>query len=87
MKIQLPPRHALDLLRALQRRHEHLAIAVDEYVNGVVKAPAFGRPLSLEDNLARAARLAESTEYLDLAADPDFQDSFVDEMGFPGKKA
>ncbi len=37
------------------------------------------------DEWRRAARLAERAEYLDLAADPDFQDCFVDEMGFPKK--
>lgn len=32
----------------------------------------------------RAARLARSMDYLELAADPAFQDVFVDELEFPG---
>jgi len=57
------PRTASRIFRNL-KAGGGLSIAVDEYVNGVVKAPAFGRPLSLEDNLARAARLAMRTDAL-----------------------
>jgi KDO2-lipid IV(A) lauroyltransferase len=38
-----------------------LSIAVDECVAGDVRAPAFGRPMRLDGNLARAARLAART--------------------------
>jgi uncharacterized 2Fe-2S/4Fe-4S cluster protein (DUF4445 family) len=31
----------------------------------------------------RAAQIAQTAQYLDLAGDPDFQDCFVDEMAFP----
>ncbi len=37
------------------------------------------------DEYERAARLAASIEYLELAADPAFQDVFVDELEFPGE--
>lgn len=40
--------------------------------------------LSLEE-YERAARLARRIEYLELAADPAFQDVFVDELVFPGE--
>jgi uncharacterized 2Fe-2S/4Fe-4S cluster protein (DUF4445 family) len=33
----------------------------------------------------RAEALGRSTEYLELAADPDFQDTFVDQMEFPSR--
>ena len=37
------------------------------------------------DEFERAARLSVKMEYLELAADPDFQDFFVDELEFPSK--
>ena len=38
------------------------------------------------DEYKRAARLAKHIEYLELAADPQFQDVFVDELEFPGEE-
>ena len=35
------------------------------------------------DEYHRAATLAKNIEYLELAADPAFQDVFVDELEFP----
>ena len=35
------------------------------------------------DEYRRAARLASSMDYLELAADPAFQDVFVDQLEFP----
>jgi hypothetical protein len=32
---------------------------------------------------ARTGKLACETEFLELASDPDFQDTFVDELAFP----
>ena len=37
------------------------------------------------DEYKRSARLAVEVEYLELAADPKFQDIFVDELEFPSK--
>ncbi len=36
------------------------------------------------DEYRRAATLSRNVEYLELAADPAFQDVFVDELEFPG---
>lgn len=36
------------------------------------------------DEWTRARRLAEKTEFVELAADPAFQDCFVDNLAFPG---
>ena len=33
--------------------------------------------------LQKSIRLAKETEFLELALDPDFQDIYVDELGFP----
>ncbi len=38
------------------------------------------------DEYKRASRLAKHIEYLELAADPQFQDVFVDELEFPGEE-
>ncbi len=38
------------------------------------------------DEYRRAATLAKKIEYLELAADPAFQDVFVDELEFPGEE-
>jgi uncharacterized 2Fe-2S/4Fe-4S cluster protein (DUF4445 family) len=38
------------------------------------------------DEYKRAATLAKKIEYLELAADPAFQDVFVDELEFPGEE-
>ena len=38
------------------------------------------------DEYQRSARLAGRIEYLELAADPAFQDVFVDELEFPGEE-
>ncbi len=38
------------------------------------------------DEYKRAATLAKKIEYLELAADPMFQDVFVDELEFPGEE-
>ncbi len=35
------------------------------------------------DEWRRAAQLASSAQYLDLASDPDFEDCFVDQLAFP----
>ena len=36
-----------------------------------------------KEELKRAERLARHTEFLELAALPEFQDQFVDELEFP----
>ena len=46
-----------ELLRAL-RRGDSFMIFVDEYAGGRVHAPAFGRPIAANGNLARVIRLA-----------------------------
>ncbi len=38
------------------------------------------------DEYSRAATIAKKIEYLELAADPAFQDVFVDELEFPGEE-
>ena len=38
------------------------------------------------DEYKRAAELAKKIEYLELAADPKFQEVFVDELEFPGEE-
>ena len=37
------------------------------------------------DEYHRSDRLSKKMEYLELAADPKFQDIFVDELEFPSK--
>ena len=37
------------------------------------------------DEYRRAAEIAVNMDYLELAADPEFQDVFVDELEFPGE--
>ena len=47
--------------------------------------PGEGAKLALlnKEELKRAERLARHTEFLELAALPEFQDQFVDELEFP----
>ncbi len=45
-----------------------MIIYVDEVANGCVMAPAFGRPLRLDGNMARAARMAHMSGALILPA-------------------
>jgi KDO2-lipid IV(A) lauroyltransferase len=48
-------------LRYLRAKQSPFVIYVDEYIRGRVQAPAFGRPLRNEGNIAYAARLAAKT--------------------------
>ncbi len=50
-----------ELLQALRNRHT-VMIYVDEHAGGRVHAPAFGRPIRSDGNLARAVRLARLAE-------------------------
>jgi KDO2-lipid IV(A) lauroyltransferase len=52
---------ALFAQRLLDRRESALLLYVDEYWEGRVHAPAFGRGLRIEGNIARAVRLASAT--------------------------
>jgi lauroyl/myristoyl acyltransferase len=49
------------LHRVLTERRTALLMLVDEYVDGRVHAPAFGRPLTPKGNIANVARLAAMT--------------------------
>jgi uncharacterized 2Fe-2S/4Fe-4S cluster protein (DUF4445 family) len=55
----------------------------------VGNAAALGAQLALvsEPERARAERLARAIEHVPLATHPDFQDLFVEAMGFPGPEA
>lgn len=55
------PNSARLALRILQQRHDRLAIWIDEFARGRVQAPAFGRRLRADSNLAYALRLAAKT--------------------------
>ncbi len=60
---------------------------LEERVNAIGNAAGQGAKLCVlsGDEYRRAARLARSMDYLELAADPEFQDVFVDELEFPGE--
>lgn len=47
--------------RLLERREAALLYYVDEFWEGRVHAPALGRPIAIEGNIARAVRLASQT--------------------------
>ncbi len=71
----VPPSRTVgaELLRALQAGHV-LMIYVDEHVGGRVQAPAFGRPIRTDGNLARVVRLARM-------ADADIVPAYVERVG------
>ncbi len=48
-------------LRELHEKRGPFVIYVDEFIRGLVQAPAFGRPLRDQGNIAYAARLAATT--------------------------
>jgi KDO2-lipid IV(A) lauroyltransferase len=52
------PASAQRAYRFLKERRGSLVMFVDEFIRGRVQAPAFGRPVSLEGNVANAVRLA-----------------------------
>jgi uncharacterized 2Fe-2S/4Fe-4S cluster protein (DUF4445 family) len=56
-------------------------------VVGIGNAAGQGAKLCLLslDEYRRAEAIGKSTEYLELAADPEFQDTFVDQLEFPSK--
>jgi KDO2-lipid IV(A) lauroyltransferase len=53
-----PTRRGVREMYAALRRREAVALALDEFKNGRVIAPAFGRPLPADSNLGYALRLA-----------------------------
>lgn len=55
------PRSLRDALRELRSRRGPFIIYVDEFIRGRVQAPAFGRSLGLDANLAYAVQLAKKT--------------------------
>lgn len=57
----MSPRLWRQALRHLDRPGGVLWIAADEFTEGVVKAPFFGRPPSLDGNIGKVARLASRT--------------------------
>jgi Kdo2-lipid IVA lauroyltransferase/acyltransferase len=57
-----PGARARNAYRALSNPDNVLLIYIDEFVNGRVHAPFFGRPLTLEGNIVNAVRLAAMTD-------------------------
>jgi Kdo2-lipid IVA lauroyltransferase/acyltransferase len=55
------PHSAREAVRELRARHGPFIIYIDEFVRGRVQAPAFGRPLRMDANIAYAVRLAALT--------------------------
>ena len=58
---------------------------IQDRIIPVGNAAGEGAKLALlnKEELKRAERLARHTEFLELAALPEFQDQFVDELEFP----
>lgn len=61
---------------------------LEERVNAIGNAAGQGAKLCVlsGDEYRRAAKIAGQMDYLELAADPEFQDVFVDELEFPGEE-
>ena len=61
--------------------------ALEKKVTAIGNAAGQGAKLCVlsGEEYARAARLRRQVEYLELAADPAFQDVFVDQLEFPGE--
>jgi KDO2-lipid IV(A) lauroyltransferase len=68
--ILLPPgpSGARPAYRTLMEKERLLLIYIDECIDGYVYAPFFGRPLKLEGNITRAARLAAMTDAIVIPA-------------------
>ena len=60
--LQPKPGSARTAVEVLKTRRSVLLIYIDEWINGQVNAPAFGRPLRLAGNIANVARLAAMTD-------------------------
>ncbi len=59
---------ALPAVRALKSRESLLIVYVDEFTNGRVQAPTFGRPLKIQGNIANVARMAALTNAIVIPA-------------------
>ncbi len=55
------PHSAREAVRELRSRRGPFIVYVDEFIRGRVQAPAFGRPLRLDANIAYAVRLGALT--------------------------
>ncbi|PZW51035.1 lauroyl/myristoyl acyltransferase [Humitalea rosea] len=65
------PMAAREALRTLEARLQPLLVYVDEWKHGRVHAPALGRPLRAEGNIATVVRLAARTGALVVPAIPE----------------